>query len=157
MITNKTSRKRSIDTLIKAVLLLALTIGMPLTGCKTTRKAESTAQQPPKVKLVKNNAEDEKDSVEYELIVLDPKFESWLATQPSPHFYSQQYYESWNRLYVSEWNHRHNNPLRYGSFYATYIDYDPHIDYGLELNYRLYYYFRFIEDEYGIVLIPRGR
>jgi hypothetical protein len=58
MITNKTSRKRSIDTLIKAVLLLALTIGMPLTGYKTTRKAESTAQQPPKVKLVKNNTDE---------------------------------------------------------------------------------------------------
>lgn len=72
---------------------------------------------------MKNNAEEEKDSVEYELIVLDPKFESWLATQPPATFYSQQYYETWNQQYVTEWNHRHNNPLRYGSFYETYIDY----------------------------------
>jgi len=158
MITYKTSGKRSIDMLIKAVLVLTLTIGMPLAGCKTVRKAENAAQQPPKVKLVKNQAEEEeKDSVEYELIVLDPKFESWLATQPPANYYSQQYYETWNQQYVTEWNHRHNNPQRYGSFYETYIDYDPHIDYGLELNYRLYYYFRFIEDEYGIVLVQRGR
>ena len=157
MITDKTTGKESIGYFIKTMLLLALMIGISLTGCKTVRKAESPTQQPPQAKLVKNNAEEAKDSVEYELIVLDPKFEAWLATQPPANFYSQQYYETWNQQYVTEWNHRHNNPLRYGSFYETHIDYDPHIDYGLELNYRLYSYFRFIEDEYGIVLIPRGR
>ena len=157
MITNKIIGKIRISGFIKAALLLTLIVGGSLTGCKTVRKAESPTQQPPQVKLVKNNAEEEKDSVEYELIVLDPKFESWLVTQPPANFYTQQYYETWNQQYVTEWNHRHNNPLRYGSFYETYIDYDPHIDYGLELNYRLYSYFRFIEDEYGIVLVPRGR
>lgn len=150
--------EKSIARLVKAAFLPILLVGISLTGCKTVRKAESAAQQPPQVKLVKNQAEEEeKDSVEYELIVLDPKFESWLATQPPATFYSQQYYETWNQQYVTEWNHRHNNPLRYGSFYETHIDYDPHIDYGLELNYRLYSYFRFIEDEYGIVLVPRAR
>ena len=149
--------KENIARFVKAAFLSILLVGISITGCKTVRKAESAAQQPPQVKLVKNNAEEEKDSVEYELIVLDPRFESWLATQPSANFYSQQYYETWNQQYVTEWNHRHNNPQRYGSFYETYIDYDPHIDYGLELNYRLYYYFRFIEDEYGIVLVQRGR
>ncbi len=157
MIMNKTTNKVKISGFMEVAFVAALLIGISATGCKTTRKAESTAQQPPKVKLMKNNAEEEKDSVEYELIVLDPRFESWLVTQPPANFYSQQYYETWNQQYVTEWNHRHNNPLRYGSFYETYIDYDPHIDYGLELNYRLYYYFRFIEDQYGIVLIPRGR
>ncbi len=157
MITNKIIGKIRISGFIKAALLLTLIVGVSLTGCKTAKKAASPAQQPPNVKLVKNNAEEEKDSVEYELIVLDPKFESWLATQPPATFYSQQYYETWNQQYVTEWNHRHNNPLRYGSFYETYIEYDPHIDYGLELNYRLYSYFRFIEDEYGIVLVPRAR
>ena len=55
-----------------------------------------------------------------------------------------------------EWNARNRNPLRYGGFYETYIDYDPYKDYGLDLNYRLYYYFQFIKDKYGIVLVERG-
>jgi len=95
------------------------------------------------------------DSLEYELIVLDPKYESFLITRPPAEHYSQGYYESWNRRYVTEWNIRHSNSLGYGDFYQTSIDYDPSVDYGLELNYRLYNYFLFIEQEYGIRLIQR--
>ena len=40
------------------------------------------------------------DSLEYELIVLDPGFEAWLATKPSKEFYSKEYYEQKNRLYL---------------------------------------------------------
>jgi len=94
------------------------------------------------------------DSTEYELLVFDPSFETFLATQPYPEwYYSDDYYRNLNIQYVSEWNYRHDNPLVYGNFYETKIDYNPNVDYGLELNYRLYQYFRFIEKEYGIVLI----
>lgn len=136
------------------LLILGALLGLSLPACSSTQKATDTA---PKLKLGKNASVPGEDSVEYELIVLDPRYESWLATQPPANFYSQQYYENWNHRYVTEWNHRHNHPLRYGNFYETYIDYDPSVDYGLELNYRLYNYFRFIEHAYGIVLIPRGR
>ena len=47
--------------------------------------------------------------------------------------------------------------MYYGSFYETEINYDPMEDYELELNYRLYYYFQFIKDRYGIVLVDSGR
>src|SRR5690606_41757469 len=63
-------------------------------------------------------------------------FDSFLMMQPSAEFHSQGYYESWNRQYVLEWNNRHRNPFRYGDFYQTEIHYDPHEDYGLELNYQ---------------------
>jgi hypothetical protein len=63
--------------------------------------------------------------------------------------------KSWNQRYVLEWNNRHRNPLRYGDFYQTEIYYDVHEDYGLELNYQLYNYFLFIEQNYGIELIRR--
>ena len=131
--------------------LLILLILLAITSCGSTKQA-ITDSEGQKVELTSDN-----DSTEYSLIVLDGRFESYLATQPSAIFYSQQYYEGWNRQYVSEWNLRHRNPSRYGAFYATEIDYDPQVDYGLELNYRLYYYFQFIKDEYGIVLINRGR
>ncbi len=94
------------------------------------------------------------DSVEYELIVMDPGYEAFLATQKPMEFYSQHYYESWNHRYVMEWNSRHSQPLAYGGMYETYIDYSPHIDYGLELNYKLYYYFRFFEMKNGVNLLP---
>ena len=98
--------------------------------------------------------EETSDSVEYELIVMDPGYESYLAMQPFMEFYSQEYYENWNMRYVTEWNYRHNQPLRYGDIYQTYIDYRPDIDYGLELNYKLYHYFRFFEKENGVDLLP---
>ncbi len=136
--------------LFVAMGLLAISV----TSCKTTKKTNVPDQQ---VELKKQDHETSEDSTEYELIIMDSRFESWLATQPPANYYSQQYYESWNHRYVTEWNNRHNNPLRYDGFYETHIDYDPNTDYGLELNYKLYYYFRFIEKEYGIVLVPRGR
>jgi len=96
------------------------------------------------------------DSTEYELIVFDPKFETFLLTQPYPkNYYSDQYYKSWNTRYCIEWNIRHANPLRYGDFYETPINYEPQIDYGIDFNYKLYQYFQFIEKEYGITLIRR--
>jgi hypothetical protein len=152
---NKTNPQNRAFHLIRAFLIVALTASFAVSACKTTKKAEAPEQ---KVKLVaKNDTTSSKDSTEYELIVLDPKFDSWLATQPPANYYSQQYYENWNQRYVTEWNYRHDNPIRYGNFFETRIDYDPNTDYGLELNYKLYYYFRFIEDEYGIVLVQRGR
>jgi hypothetical protein len=100
------------------------------------------------------HAEDASDSVEYELIVMDLGYESFLLTQPHMEYYSQHYYEMWNSRYVMEWNYRHGQPLVYGDIYETYIDYRDDIDYGLELNYRLYYYFRFFEQKNGVDLLP---
>lgn len=129
--------------------LAALLIIVITTSCKTTKTG---ALQSQRVEMTADN-----DSTEYSLIVLDSGFESYLASQPSAKFYSQQYYENWNRQYVMEWNARNRSPLTYGGFYETYIDYDPFKDYGLDLNFRLYYYFQFIKDKYGIVLVDRGR
>ena len=98
------------------------------------------------------------DPVEYELIVLDPGYESFLATQPGLHYHSQSYYENWNQRYVIEWNIRHMQPQQYGDLCEVYIDYRPEINYGLELNYRLFYYFKFFEKENGVKLLPgKGR
>jgi hypothetical protein len=96
------------------------------------------------------------DSLEYELIVLDPGFDSWLATQLPMNFYSKEYYEIKNHLYVSEWNQRYISS-RDRDLYETHIDYNFNTDYGLELNYKLYYYFRYIEETNHIRLIDSWR
>jgi hypothetical protein len=97
------------------------------------------------------------DSIKYELFVIDPGFDGWLATKPRKEFYSKYYYEGKNRMFVVEWNNRYLNQSRYGYLYETYIDYDPRTDYGLDLNYRLYYYFLYFEETNHVKLLPGGR
>jgi hypothetical protein len=96
------------------------------------------------------------DSLEYRLIVSDPGFETWLATQKPENYYSKNYYEQKNRLYVTEWNYRYMTISNNG-FYESYINYSPSIDYGLDLNYKLYYYFRYFEEKNHVRLLSSGR
>ncbi len=95
----------------------------------------------------------ESDSTEYELIVMDPGFETWVLMQPK-HEHSLEYYRIRNRIYVTEWNSRFMNARRYRGLYESYIDYDPSIDYGLEFERRLYYFFRYFEESNGVRLEP---
>ena len=96
------------------------------------------------------------DSVEYELTIIDPGFDTWLLTRPNKEYLSKNYYEYMNKLYVSEWNYRHLSNKSHGE-YDSYIDYDPNIDYGLDINYRLYYYFKYFEEQHNTKLYPGFR
>lgn len=96
----------------------------------------------------------EQDEEEYDLIVSDPDYEIYLKTiaQPMNH-YSESFYRSKNQFYVIEWNLRHNNPLRYNpNIYTSYISYDPNIEYGLNFEFKLYNFFKFVEWKYKISL-----
>lgn len=93
------------------------------------------------------------DSLEYEIIIIDLGFNSYLATAKPMNFYTQSTLESKNRVYVTEWNMRVANPLRYNSsIYENIIDYQPNIDYGMEVNYKLYQYFQFAQKKYKMRL-----
>jgi hypothetical protein len=96
------------------------------------------------------------DSTEYELVVFDMGFESWLLMQPSME-HSLEYYKAKNTIYVSEWNNRYLSPRRYRGHYESYINYDPAINYGLEFERRLFYYFKYFEETNGVRLDPTGR
>lgn len=98
------------------------------------------------VKIEPNgNETTQKDSVEYELIVFDSGFETWYLFQNSPARYrSQQYYENWNHQYVSEWNYLASQSRR-KSFFEPIIGYEQGVDYGFELNHKLFYYFQYVE------------
>lgn len=100
--------------------------------------------------------EEVSDSVKYELIVLDPGFDTWMVTHARPLWYhSKSYLESWNRQYVNAWNGRIMSG-RSSRYFETYIDYQPGIDYGIELNYKLYNYFQYVERELRIPILPEG-
>jgi len=127
-------------------LFYYVTIGLFIAACssttKTTTKDGNLEQE---VVRIAN------DSLEYEIIIMDIGFETYLNTIAKPmNFYSQEYYENKNRFYVAEWNIRAMNPRRYRSdIYENQIDYDFSVDYGLEVNYKLYNYFKFVEHKYN--------
>ena len=90
------------------------------------------------------------DSLEYEIIIIEPGFYGWLATQPPRGYYAQSAMEIRNYFNVTEYNLRVLNPLRFDpNLYPFRIDYDQNTDYGYEVNYLLYNYFLFFEKRYN--------
>lgn len=89
------------------------------------------------------------DTAEYELLVFNTDYESWLMTHgKNIDFHSKSHYELRNAMYVSLWNANYmSNPT--GPFHF-YIEYNTNEDYDKELEYRLYYYFKYVEDLYNI-------
>lgn len=97
---------------------------------------------------------DNEEKTGYEAIVFDPGFDLFLTTQPSKSFYSEPFLKTKNTLMVAEWNYRVNNPMRYRrDIYEIKIDYDPNIEYGIDVEYTLYMFFRFMEKENHISLL----
>ena len=114
-------------------------------GCSTTQNTNNQSS---------NNSSDTlriaNDSLEYEIIIIEPGFSPWLATQPPRGYYGQQFLEVRNRQYVTEYNQRVLQPQRYNpNLYLQQINYDPFIDYGYEVNYLLYNYFLYFEQRYN--------
>lgn len=93
------------------------------------------------------------DSLEYEITIIDLGFTRYLNTIAQPiGYYSQEYLERWNRIYVTIWNLRFNNPRFDANIYENRIAYDPKIDYGMEVNYKLFNYFQFAQQKYRMRL-----
>jgi hypothetical protein len=96
------------------------------------------------------------DSLEYDLETFDGRFETWYEMHNSPAMYrSQQYYENWNRQYVSAWNYNAMGGRR-NSFFEPIIGYEYTVDYGFELNHKLFYYFQYVEQVLKIQIMPGG-
>jgi hypothetical protein len=92
-------------------------------------------------------AEQESDSTEYEVVIFDPEFDRWFATNSRPiSFYDESYLKSWNERLVQQWNSFSPSVGRIDCRPMSYLDYDSSIDYGKELNYKLFYYFRFMHE-----------
>lgn len=115
-------------------------------GCKSI-------QSPGEKTRGENVIAQSEDGEEYELTIFDPDFDRWFSVNRRPaSFHSLEYYEQQNRRYVQAWNQKVNQQGAYHGVnypFENHIDYDPSIDYGLELNYKLYYYFKYIEEQFG--------
>tara|TARA_R100001369_G_C3277237_1_gene161266 strand:- start:388 stop:825 length:438 start_codon:yes stop_codon:yes gene_type:complete len=90
------------------------------------------------------------DESDYEIIIIEPGFNSWLAGTARPRgYYSQQFLETRNTILIQEWNIRNLQPSNYDpSLYELRIDYDTRTDYGYDVNYKLYNYFIYFQLTY---------
>lgn len=128
--------------------LLALLIsGLLLWTCASS-PSKTTSSEKEEPVVIAN------DSLEYEIIIIDPGFTAYLNSIAKPEgFYSQSYLENKNQLYVVNWNYRAQNPLQFNpNIYENVIDYSPHINYGYEVNYKLFNYFEFAQQKYRMTL-----
>lgn len=92
------------------------------------------------------------DSTEYELLVFDIGFENWLLTNSFPvWFYEKEYYRTKNHLFTINWNSRVRQAM-YHPPYEYEIDYNPSVDYGVDVNWELFWYFKYLEHKFGINL-----
>ena len=93
-------------------------------------------------------------SLEYEIIILDIGFTLYLNTIAKPiNYYYLKFLENKNTIYVANWNMRALNQSKFNSsIYENVIEYRPQVNYGLEVNYKLFNYFQFAQQKYKIRL-----
>jgi len=94
------------------------------------------------------------ENLAYEIIIIDAGFTSFLNSIAKPEgHYSKNYIEARNRVWVSEWNNRARNHSQFNAnIYENIVDYQSTIDYGYEVNYKLFNYFLFAQQKYKINL-----
>ncbi|MFY7665718.1 DUF6146 family protein [Flavobacterium sp.] len=84
------------------------------------------------------------DSLEYEVVIFDPGFNSWLLRAAPRGYYSQSYLEARNQVWVQQWNIKAATQGS-GNLFLMQIDYDPKINYGYEVNYLLFNYLTYFQ------------
>jgi hypothetical protein len=93
------------------------------------------------------------DSLQHQIIIIDVAFEHWYFSHFSPaQDRSNEYYQSMNRLGTLNWNQYYNSG-RYNRIINNYLNYETGTDYGIEVNRKLYWYFKYLESEFKIPLL----
>lgn len=138
------------------IYILSLLLSIFLFDCNTSKTPASKKNEKEFAMTQNDTVRIANDEIEYEIIIIDPGFNYWLMANARPRdFYSQQYMENRNQIYVIEWNQRVREPQRFNpQLYELQIDYDPNIDYGYEVNYMLYNYFIYFQLKYKQRLGP---
>ena len=147
----------SIKSFLK-IIVFFIVIALAIGSCTGTKQAVDVTDQE---KMAFNQKEGDtitiaNDSLEYDIIIIEPGFNFWLQSIARPRqYYSQSFLENRNDIYVREWNARVLQPQLFGpNLYELQIDYDPQTDYGYEVNYQLYNYFIYFQRKYNQRLGP---
>jgi len=130
---------------IGLILIIIITIW----SCKTTKDNTTNLDEKPQAQ-VGDTIKISSDKLEYDIIIIEPGFNTFLAARAQPkNYYSQNYLEIKNHRYVVEWNIRVQSPQRFNpNLYEMQINYEPNINYGYDVNYKLYNYFIFFQNQY---------
>ncbi len=132
-------------------ILYILIIIFTIIACSTASKNTSVATTTPKAKTgLHDTVRIANDSLEYEVIIIDNGFTSWLASRAYPrNYYTLSYLETKNYFWVTEWNNRVLQPQRFNpNLYEMSIDYRSDIHYGYEVNYLIYNYMVYFQNTY---------
>jgi len=137
-------------------LISIILVSIFIFNCRTPKPTASKTDEKFEALKESDTVKIANDELEYEIIIIEPGFNFWVASRAQQRgFYSQSYLENRNRIYVIEWNQRVLNPQRFNpNLYEMQINYDPHIDYGYEVNYLLYNYFIYFQLTYNQRLGP---
>ena len=132
-----------IKIIVMKKILVPLFILLLAWSCSPSKKTGSANRQ----SSIKS------DSTEYEITIIDPEFDTWYLLNYSPaKEYGNEYYRNWNQIGVGNWNDYFMEG-KYSRIIENHIFYQYSIDYGIEVNRKLYWYFKFIEDNFKIRLL----
>lgn len=95
------------------------------------------------------------DSTEYEITIIDSEFDLWYQLNYSPaKDRSNEYYRNKDQIGVINWNDYYNRG-KHSRVIENYLYYTNSIDYGIDVNRKLFWYFKFVEDKYSIRLFSQ--
>ena len=125
---------------------LFLFVFIVLIAWSCTQQKKITQSQRPQTSIIEDNTE-------YNILIIDPAFDRWFMMRYSTSMdRSNEFYQGMNNIGVQNWNdyyHRGKYPEVIGSF----LSYNTSIDYGLDVNRRLYWYFKYIEENFKIRIL----
>ena len=134
---------KTINFSIMKKLCYTLLLTALIIGCASTSKKQDITNSS---EAMSDTVRIANDSLEYEIIIIEPGFNQWLVTQPPRGYYEQFWLENRNVIFVNEYNNRVVNTTQYDpNLYIQQIDYQRGIDYGYEVNYLLYNWFEYFQ------------
>lgn len=121
-----------------------------IVSCHSSKNMGLTSNKETNRNTVSDTIKISNPEMGYDIVIIEQGFNIWLETQAKPKFYfNQKSLENKNQRLVREWNARVLNPSQYKSdLYEMQINYQSGIDYGYDLNYKLYNYFIFFQNKY---------
>ena len=92
------------------------------------------------------------DSTVYEVVIIDIHFDQWyMMNYSEAKDRSNELYHSKNLVAAANWNDYYRLG-KYSEVIDSYINYEPQIDYGIEVNRKLYWYFKYVQESYHVRL-----
>ncbi len=126
--------------------LIVLAVIALFASCDSSKKTVGTS---PNIEDANDTIRIANEELEYEILIIEPGFNSWLASQQPRGFYGQTYLESRNVMWVQEYNMRVRNFQQFDTnLYQQEINYEYNVDYGYEVNYLLFNYFVYFQRTY---------